>query len=73
MKTREKIAHLYVQETGKDFDTVMRDIERIIGLRQEEAKDYGLVTSIVHQWSGVSLPNPCHLFLSLIYLFFCLI
>ena len=51
MKTREKIAHLYVQETGKNFDQVMQDIERDYWMNADEAKDYGLLTTIVDKWT----------------------
>jgi len=47
LKTREKIAKLYVQETGQPLEKVQRDIERDYWLTAQESVDYGLISKIV--------------------------
>ena len=50
LKTRARIAELYVQECGQPLDRVSRDIERDYWMTAQEAKDYGLVNRIVSSW-----------------------
>ncbi len=51
IKTREKLAELYVEETGQSLERVSRDIERDYWMTATEAKEYGLVTSIISNWN----------------------
>lgn len=51
LKTRARLAELYVQETGQAIDRITRDIERDYWMTAEEAKSYGLVTKIVKSWN----------------------
>lgn len=51
IKTRARLAELYVAETGQPLERVNRDIERDYWMTAEEAKDYGLVTKIVSSWN----------------------
>ncbi len=51
LKTRARIAELYVQECGQPQERVNRDIERDYWMTAQEAKDYGLVNRIVSSWN----------------------
>ncbi len=51
IKTRARIADLYVQECGQPLDRVSRDIERDYWMTAQEAKEYGLVNRIVSTWN----------------------
>lgn len=53
LKTRQKLAELYVQECGQPLDRVARDIERDYWMTAEEAKEYGLVNRIVSSWNEI--------------------
>ncbi len=53
LKTREKIAQLYHQETGQQLERVRRDIERDYWMTTEEAKNYGLISRIITSWNEV--------------------
>jgi ATP-dependent Clp protease, protease subunit len=53
LKTRERIAHLYVAETGQNFERVQRDIERDYWMTADEAKEYGLLARIVNNWGEI--------------------
>lgn len=46
-KTREKINRLISEETGQDYEKVVKDTDRDFWMNAEEAKDYGLVSKIV--------------------------
>lgn len=51
MKTREKIAKLYHEETGQPLEKVQRDIERDYWMSAAEALDYGLISRICVNWN----------------------
>lgn len=54
LKTREKIAELYVKETGQPLERVNRDIERDYWMSAREALDYGLISRIVNSRNEIS-------------------
>ncbi len=54
LKTRQRLADLYVQECKQPLDRVARDIERDYWMTAQEAKEYGLVTKIVTTWNELT-------------------
>ena len=44
---RDKTAHVLEEATGKDYDTIMKDIERDNYLTSEQALDYHLIDEII--------------------------
>jgi ATP-dependent Clp protease, protease subunit len=53
IKTRERIALLYQQETKQPLDRIQKDIERDYWMTAEEAKTYGLIHRIIHNWGDI--------------------
>ncbi len=53
LKTRERIAKLYHEETKMPLDKIQRDIERDYWMSAQEAQGYGLITTVVSQWSQI--------------------
>lgn len=47
LKTRETITKLYVEQTGKDYETIQRAIDRDTWLSAQEALEFGLLDGIV--------------------------
>jgi ATP-dependent Clp protease protease subunit len=47
VKTREKLAVLYNQETGQPLERIQRDIERDYWMTAKEAQEYGLITRVI--------------------------
>lgn len=45
-KTQEKLARLLATDTNKDFDTVMKDMDRDNWMTSEEAMQYGLIDKV---------------------------
>ena len=53
LKTRERIALLYKQETKQPLERIQKDIERDYWMTAEEALEYGLVSKIIKNWGEV--------------------
>lgn len=53
LKTRKQIAEIYVDATGKDFDTIDKAIDRDTWLNANEAKEFGLIDKIVGSYSDI--------------------
>ena len=53
-KMREKINRLISEETGQDYDKVVKDTDRDFWMNATEAKDYGLISRIVSSRSELS-------------------
>jgi len=53
LKTRSRIIDLYVEASGKDRDTIARAIERDTFLSASEAKEFGLIDRIVHNFGEI--------------------
>jgi len=47
VKTKEKLTNIYVKHTGKDYDSLMKTMERDYYMSSEEAKKFGLVDHVV--------------------------
>ncbi|TAM91813.1 ATP-dependent Clp protease proteolytic subunit [bacterium] len=45
--TRRKLAEIYEQTTGKPLEKILQDIERDYFMTAEEAKDYGIIDTVV--------------------------
>ncbi|TAM77405.1 ATP-dependent Clp protease proteolytic subunit [bacterium] len=45
--TRRKLAEIYEETTGKPLEKILQDIERDYFMTAEEAKDYGIIDSVV--------------------------
>ena len=53
IKTREKLVRLYMDATGKDYDTIDLAIDRDTWMSASEAKEYGLVDEIVDSYKNI--------------------
>ncbi len=53
LKTREKLVRLYMDATGKDYDTIELAIDRDTWMSAPEAKEYGLVDEIVDSYKNI--------------------
>ncbi len=49
LKTKEKLNKILAENTGKPLDQVIKDCERDYFMDAQEAKDYGLVDSIIQK------------------------
>lgn len=47
LKSRQVIADMYAEKTGKAAEEILQDIDRDHWLTAEEAKDYGLIDKVV--------------------------
>jgi ATP-dependent Clp protease, protease subunit len=47
LKTRETLTKIYVQQTGKDYETIEKAIDRDTWMSAQEALDFGLLDGIV--------------------------
>jgi ATP-dependent Clp protease protease subunit len=54
IKTRTALINIYVQETGKDFDTIERAIDRDTWMSAQEALEFGLLSGIVSSYKDLS-------------------
>jgi len=48
LKIRERINRLIAAETGREFEKVEKDTQRNYWMTAQEAKDYGLISRILH-------------------------
>ena len=55
LKTREKLVHIYMDATGKDYETIDRAIDRDTWMTAEEAQKYGLIDKIVDSFNDIKL------------------
>lgn len=53
LKTRTAIINLYVEATGKDFQTIERAIDRDTWMTAQEALDFGLLDGIVTSYKDL--------------------
>jgi ATP-dependent Clp protease protease subunit len=53
IKTRQKIAQLYHEETKQPLERIHRDIERDYWMTTDDALKYGLITKIIRSWNEV--------------------
>jgi len=53
LKTREKLVNLYVDATGKDFDTIDQAIDRDNWFSVEEAMEYGLLDKVINDYASL--------------------
>ncbi len=47
VKTKEKLTNIYVEHTGKDYETLFKAMERDNFMDPKQAKDYGLIDQII--------------------------
>lgn len=47
LKSRDKLVDILAKNTGRDRDVIMKDIDRDFYMSAEEAKDYGLIDSVI--------------------------
>lgn len=47
LKTRDTLTKIYMQHTGKDYDTIQKAIDRDTWLSAQEALDFGLLDGII--------------------------
>lgn len=53
LKTRDLLTHLYMDQTGKDYDTITKAIDRDTWLSAQEAKEFGLIDKVVSSFSEI--------------------
>jgi len=49
IKMKRRLNEIYVKHTGKDFDTIESSLDRDYFLTAEEAKDFGIIDTVVDQ------------------------
>lgn len=54
LKTRQRLVNLYVDATGKSYDTIDEALDRDLWMTPEEAKKFGLIDQIVNSFEDVS-------------------
>jgi ATP-dependent Clp protease protease subunit len=55
IKTRNILINIYVQATGKDFETIERAIDRDTWMTADEALEFGLLDGIVKSYKDLQL------------------
>lgn len=53
LKTRNSLVDIYVQATGKSFDTIDRAIDRDTWMSADEAKEFGLLDKVVTSFKDI--------------------
>lgn len=53
LKTRKKLVGIYMDATGKDYDTIDRAIDRDTWMTANEAMEYGLIDKIVNSFKEI--------------------
>ncbi|MDE2573168.1 MAG: ATP-dependent Clp protease proteolytic subunit [bacterium] len=54
--TRRKLAEIYQETTGKSLEKVLQDIERDYFMTADEAKEYGIIDSVVTKAARIVSP-----------------
>lgn len=54
LKTRNSLINIYVEASGKDFETIETTMERDTWMTAEEAKEFGLLDKIVESYKDIS-------------------
>ncbi len=54
LKTRAKLVNIYMEATGKDYETIDRAIDRDTWMSAAEAKEFGLIDKIVDSYDQIS-------------------
>jgi ATP-dependent Clp protease protease subunit len=55
VKMRERIAQKIADATGQSLDRVTKDIDRDYWMSTQEAKDYGILGTVIHKSSDVTI------------------
>lgn len=53
LKTREKLVNIYMDATGKDYDTIDLAIDRDTWMSSQEAKEFGLIDEIIDTYKNI--------------------
>jgi len=53
LKTRKKLVHIYMDATGKDYETIDRAIDRDTWMTAQEAMEFGLLDQIVTSFEEI--------------------
>lgn len=53
LKTRDILIHIYMDATGKDYETIERAIDRDTWLSAEEARQFGLIDKLVTSFKDI--------------------
>jgi ATP-dependent Clp protease protease subunit len=54
--TRKSIAEIYVETTHKDYERILKDIERDYYMTAQEAKEYGIIDTVIDQRNPLPIP-----------------
>ena len=55
LKTRNGLINIYVQATGKDFETIEKAIDRDTWMTAQEALEFGLLDKVIHSFAELDL------------------
>jgi ATP-dependent Clp protease protease subunit len=55
VKMRERLAQIIADETGQDVERVRKDIDRDYWMSTEEAKEYGILGTVINKASEVTI------------------
>lgn len=53
LKTRDMLVNIYSEATGKDFETINQSIDRDNWMSAEEAKEFGLVDTVISSYNDI--------------------
>ncbi len=53
LKTRNALINIYMEATGKDFNTIEKALDRDTWMTTEEAKDFGLLDGIINSFEDL--------------------
>lgn len=55
LKTHDALVNIYVEATGKDYDTIQRAIDRDTWMSAKEAVEFGLIDKIVKSYKDIPM------------------
>jgi ATP-dependent Clp protease protease subunit len=56
LATRQTVARIYQETTKRPLDQILKDIERDYYMTAQEAKEYGIIDTIIENRQGLPLP-----------------
>jgi ATP-dependent Clp protease protease subunit len=53
LKSRDKLVNIYMEATGKDYDTIDLAIDRDTWMSSQEAKEFGIIDEIIDSYKDI--------------------
>lgn len=53
LKTRKKLVHIYMEATGKSYETIDRAIDRDTWMSADEAREFGLIDKVISSFAEI--------------------